>query len=323
MDDLLTTLCDPLGVVLRREAIEYGIDDNALARLVRAEVLQRQRYGAYVLTARFREADVATRHLMLCAAALRQYADHAAGIALSHDSSCVAQSGPTWGLDLSEAHLTHLQGAGRRSSRLVHHQGACRVGDLRRHDGAWVTVPGRAVLEVTATRGIEVGLVQANHFLHTGETTKAELLQLARSCARWPGSLGHSLLLRLADGRLESPLESRSDYFFFSSGLPMPTPQVAIHDAEGRFIGRVDFAWPEQRVVVEVDGQAKYHRYRRPGETIEQMVLREKAREDALREAGWIVIRLVWRDLERPAATLSRLRRALGLSPTGNSVTRP
>ena len=62
----------------------------------------------------------------------------------------------------------------------------------------------------------------------------------------------------------------------------------------------------------EFDGKAKYHRFRRPGETIEQAVMREKQREDLLRElTGWRCIRLVWADLFTPELTAQRIRRAL------------
>jgi len=77
-------------------------------------------------------------------------------------------------------------------------------------------------------------------------------------------------------------------------------------------VARVDFAWPELKVIVEFDGAEKYHRYRLPGETIEQMVMREKRREDLIREAtGWIVIRITWADLGTPIATSRRIRRAM------------
>ena len=75
-------------------------------------------------------------------------------------------------------------------------------------------------------------------------------------------------------------------------------------------MGIVDFAWPEHRLIVEFDGLEKYYRHRRPGETIEQMVLREKAREDRIRElTGWTVVRITWADLARPELLVARLRR--------------
>ena len=75
-------------------------------------------------------------------------------------------------------------------------------------------------------------------------------------------------------------------------------------------MGIVDFAWPEHRLIVEFDGREKYHRHRRPGESIEEMVMREKTREDRIRElTGWTVVRITWADLARPELLVARLRR--------------
>jgi hypothetical protein len=40
-------------------------------------------------------------------------------------------------------------------------------------------------------------------------------------------------------------------------------------------------------------------------------VIREKLREDAIRDAGWIVVRWIWDELNRPAVIVARIRRAL------------
>ena len=62
---------------------------------------------------------------------------------------------------------------------------------------------------------------------------------------------------------------------------------MRIHDGSG-LIGRVDFVVGE-RVVVEFDGLVKYE-----GPQGRSALAREKAREDRLRAAGYLVLRLVW-----------------------------
>ena len=65
--------------------------------------------------------------------------------------------------------------------------------------------------------------------------------------------------------------------------------------------------------MMEFDGDAKYLSLRRPGETIEQCVMREKAREDLLRRlTGWQLIRVIWADLDRPGVTAAMIRDFLG-----------
>jgi len=54
----------------------------------------------------------------------------------------------------------------------------------------------------------------------------------------------------------------------------------------------------------------KYGRFLRPGETIEEAVLREKQREDAIRDQGWQVVRWTWDDLWTPQVIEDRILRA-------------
>ncbi len=89
---------------------------------------------------------------------------------------------------------------------------------------------------------------------------------------------------------------------------PSPLQQVEVRDERGWLIGSVDFAWPEHRLIVEFDGTGEVPlACARPGESIEEMVLREKRREDRIREVtGWTVIRITWADLQHPATPASR-----------------
>ena len=285
-------------ILLRREAVASGIDDKALARLVDQQVLVKLRQGIYCRRDPFLAASLTERHLLLARGVLRLYGDH---VALTDASSCLAQGGPDYGLDLSSVHLAHLAGGGRRRSRIVHHTGSLLVGDLRRQDGHWLTVPARSVAGVVCTDGVVPGLVQANHFLHHQLMSLAELAAVIERATNWPRSLGHHLVLQLADPRIESVGETRADHLFFTQGLPRPELQFQIVDPRSGITYRVDFAWPDHRLIVEFDGEVKYHRFRKPDETIEQMVIREKEREDRIRElTGWWVIRLTWRDLGLP-----------------------
>ncbi len=297
---------DKDGLLLRRDAVRIGIDDKALARLVDGNVIVRLRQGIYCDRAVWLSAGPGERHRLLSTGVMRLYDEH---VALANGSACIAQGGPSYGLDLTSVHITHLTGNGRRKSRIRHHSGVCLVGDLRRHDGYWITTPARSIADVVRTDGVLAGLVQANYFLHRGLVSKDELRSVFARTHNWPGSLQQHPVLYLADARIESVGETRCDYEFFRQGLPRPVPQYEILDQAGNLLYRVDFAWPELGVIVEFDGAEKYHSFRRPGESIEDMVLREKAREDHIRElTGWTVIRLTWKDLDLPIHTANRIR---------------
>jgi hypothetical protein len=127
--------------------------------------------------------------------------------------------------------------------------------------------------------------------------------------SHWPDTLTTDLVIRLADGRSESVGETRTRHLCWTQHLPAPVPQFEVRDRHGTVVARVDLAWPELGVFLEFDGKQKYLRFRREGESVTDAVLREKAREDLVRElTGWRCIRIIWADLNRPAATATRIR---------------
>jgi hypothetical protein len=107
----------------------------------------------------------------------------------------------------------------------------------------------------------------------------------------------------LADSLAESPLESASRGELLSAGVEAPELQAWVTDDEGR-AWRVDFLWRGQRVVGEADGFGKY--------TTSADLRAEKVREDALRRAGWAVVRWTSDELWRtPEKVITRITRAL------------
>ena len=307
----ISQYCDSYGILLRREALDRGLRDETLIRLVRLKVLTRIRQGAYVLTDIWHKASPAERHNLLARSVLRLYSDD---VVLSHASSCIWQGGPDWGIQSDAVDLTDVKGRnGRKQARVVHHRGVCPEDDVVTHDGLRTTKPARAVVEVLSVDGLEPALVQANHFLHAGQMSLEELHRFTRTALTWPGSLAAESLWRLATPLIESVGETRTYLAMWRHGVPLPDCQVDIADANGVFIGRVDFAWCKERVIVEFDGLSKYAIVR-PGEDPAAALVREKLREDALRANGWTVIRLTWADLNRPEAMAARIRNALSRS---------
>lgn len=307
---MIEYLVNDSGILLRRDALAAGVDDNALRRGVDAGFLVRMRQGIYVLAAVWEQANALERHRLLLEGVRLLYGD---GVAASHISGCVEQGGPTWGMDLSVVHLTNLTGKGERSvGKVVHHRGVCLASDVTRDAQGWITAPARTALDTACLLSQEAGVAVVDWYLQNALTTIDELRQLHERMAEWPGSIGLHRVLGLVDGKAESVGETRTRLMCRAHRLPPPIAQLEIHDHNGRLVGRVDFAWPRHRVMLEFDGMVKYHRHRRPGETIEDMVMREKQREDRLRElTGWTMIRITWADLARPGATVARILRAL------------
>ena len=311
---VIELFADEAGVILRRDVVATLGDDKALVRALRNGAVVRLRQGAYVLAPVWQQAGRVERHRLLSHAVLRQYGDH---VAQSHVSAHLEMGGPDWGLDLTDAHLTHLDGCGgrRRSARVVHHHGACLADDLTRNDGSWTTSPTRTALDTASLAARDPAVAVLDWHLNQG-TTSLELLDRGFDrMVNWPNTLHLQMALRLTDPKAESVAETRARLMFREQRIPPPESQFAIFHPSGRFAGRVDFAWPERRVMCEVDGMGKYLRDRRPGESIEDTVLREKRREDLLRElTGWAMIRLVWADFDRPGTASDRIRRMLHIA---------
>lgn len=129
---------------------------------------------------------------------------------------------------------------------------------------------------------------------------------LRRALDRHPrgrGSARGRAVLPLGDRRAGSPMESVFRWLMHQAGLPMPVLQHVVLTPAGTFIGRLDFAWPERKVLVEFDGDL--HRDRKT-------FVDDLRRQNALVEEGWTVLRFSSADvLGRPDEVMARIRRAL------------
>ncbi|HWJ09812.1 MAG TPA: hypothetical protein VNS46_10575 [Nocardioides sp.] len=311
---MIELFADAAGIVLRRDVVAALGDDKALIRALHNGSVLRLRQGAYVLTAIWQAAARTERHGLLSHAVQRQYGDH---VALSHVSAHLEMGGPDWGLDLTDAHVTHLDGRGgrRRSAKVVHHHGMCVVDDVTRTADGWMTAPTRTALDTASIAARDPAVAVLDWHLNQELTTLDQLQRGFERMTCWPNTLHLQMALRLTDPLSESVAESRARLLFREQGIPRPESQFRVLHPSGRLAGRVDFAWPDRKAMCEVDGLVKYLGRRRPGETIEQTVIREKRREDLLRElTGWTMIRLIWADLDVPRSTGARMRQFLRIA---------
>lgn len=305
---MITSYVDDHGVVLRPRLLAAGYNDAAIGRAVRSGALVRIRHGAYALPAVWEAADALERYLLRTRAVRIKYG---AAVAVSHHSAHLLRGGPDFEIPLDTVHVTHLDRLrDRNQSGIEHHSGVCRVLDVSRDELGWITSPARTALDVASRLPRDPAVAVLDWYLQRGHVNHEQLKSTFDSMRTWPGTLSLQIALRLADGLAESVAETMFRLLCLDAGLPAPVAQYVIRDGR-RFVARVDFAWPGHKVIVEVDGMSKYQRLRRPGESVETTVIREKRREDDVREVtGWIVIRIVWADLLNPARTVARLRQA-------------
>ncbi|MFC7359688.1 hypothetical protein [Nocardioides astragali] len=297
-------------IVLRGELVADGWTDRDIARAVAGGVLAKVRHGAYVDAGLVAPLDPVGWMRVRTRAVLRRA--HQTAVA-SHQSALAEHEVPLWGLSLDETHLLRTDGrAGRREAGVVHHCSEVVDAEWIVRNGIRVTRPARAAIEVVTSESPEAGLIAVCGVLHNGLATIEEIQEAARRATHWGKSLNNRLVLARADHRLSSVLEIRMWHLLHDQRIPRPEPQVEVFDEWGNLLGIVDFLWEEPGVFMETDGRIKYERYRRPGETLEGYLLREKRRQEAICLAtGWVCLRLGWSDLERPRQLARRLRTIL------------
>ena len=299
---------DPVPTLRRRPGLlALGFTDGELQRMRRRGELVSVRRGAY-LTGPLPEAP-AERHRLDARAALDQLSP---GAVLSHASAAVWHGLPTWRVPLTRVQVVRARSSGGRVHRRVHVlTGPLSSEEILLVDGLPVTSVARTVVDLARTVSFESGVVTADAALAAGVVTMDDLeLALAR-CKGWPGCPRARRVVAFADGRAESVGESRSRVAIARAGLPAPLPQWVVCDAAGRFLGKVDFGWPDRRTVAEFDGLVKYGRALNPDQPVEEVLVEEKLREDRLRAEGLTVVRWTWRDLPTFTPTATRLLQAL------------
>ena len=297
-------ILDETGSVLRRELLEFGLSKDEVERMLARGVLVRVRRGAYARADNWAALSPERRHLLAARAVLRAIPRPAV---LSHTSAAIAHGLPVWGADLTKIHIvrTSRRLSAHVEAGVVHH--ACQLPAEHRTTvaGIPVTTVARTVADHARSVRFEAGVVTADAALHTGGTTEQELKEVALWQADWPGSRSAIRVVRFADAASESVGESRGRVKISSVGLPKPELQVDIYDELGLLVARADFLFRAQSTIGEFDGRVKY-RIETAGPNLEEVVWREKLREDALRALGYEVVRFTWSDLERAPAAFRR-----------------
>ena len=174
---------------------------------------------------------------------------------------------------------------------------------VRSRDGIAVTDPLRTMLELGAVRpraqvsdALERGLVANLFSIAALEWVRAELAASGRN--------GCGVLRDLLDdralgaGRPDGLLEPRLAQLCARYSVERPVFQHRIFDGAGRLVARVDFAYPEDRAFLEVDGFEVHG-------TAAAMEA-DFDRQNRLVALGWVPIRFGWRRLIRQPETVAR-----------------
>jgi len=288
---------------LTRDLVAAGTTQEELARHRRSGSLTRLRRGAYVLDAE-RQPDELHRLMIKSSVAL--------GLGesvISFASAAVLHGLPVPWSALRKVHLTRNRPDSGRIRSLVHvHVAPLRSDEVCMIDGLPVTTLARTVVDLARTVPLGWGVAAGDAALRAGMDAD-ELAEQVESARRRHGSPRARAAAGLLNPLSESPGESLSRVVFLEEGLPTPELQVDLFDGTTK-IATVDFLWPENGTAGEFDGEFKYGRLVGPGESPADVVVREKRREDAVRDLGLQMTRWVWPEIFKRMILVSRVQRA-------------
>jgi very-short-patch-repair endonuclease len=275
------------GVVSRAQLLELGIDADVIDYRLKRVRLRPVHRGVYTIGHR-----LLTQHGRWMAAVLT-YGPHAV---LSHRAAA-----SLWGMR-GGGRVEVTVPAGRRGRADIRvHRANLPPDERTTHRGIPTTTVPRTLLDLSAV----VQRHELRGALREAErrrlTDPLSLHDLVARYERRPGLRAVRALLAEASiglRTIRSELEERFQDFLIRAGLPLPHTNVVIEGYE------VDCVWPEQRLIVELDGHATHS----PTHAFEL----DRARDRRLEAAGWRVIRITWRQLEQePELVEADLRRLL------------
>jgi very-short-patch-repair endonuclease len=158
----------------------------------------------------------------------------------------------------------------------------------------------RTAWDVAALVPLATAVAALDAMVRAGHVTTPQLEVMAQ---QGTGRFGVTRLRRavpLVDPRAESAPESKVRVALVMAGLePVPQHEVWL---DGRFLARVDLAWPDARVALEYEGAYHFNG---------TQIVRDDARIQRLVAAGWIVVRVSAIDLRNLDAVVRRVTEAL------------
>jgi len=272
-----------------RRLRDGGLSHRDIDQRVRGGSLRKLRHGIYWAPG---EIDGRARHLAL----LRGTGGLVDGSnVVSHQSAAVLHDLPLPTGSLSSVTMTRLSsGHGDTGNDLRVRQTPLSPEEITMVDGIAVTTLARTAVDLAKVLPYEWGVAACDAALARGLSP----WDLSAAVGRYRRLKGLPLArqaVAFADSRSESPAESLSRVAIARAGLPLPRLQVELFDRNGILIARPDFLWEGVRLVGEVDGRWKYDELLRHGETSADVIMREKRREEAIRQAGYWIVRWDWK----------------------------
>lgn len=283
------------GVVARRQLIALGFTDDAIRHRIERGRLRPIWRSVYAVG-----RPELTRHGRWMAAVLACGTD----ALLSHETAAAL-----WGIRRSEAAFIAVSVSPRTFRRyrgIRIHRRALPTADCTSHVRIPVTTPARTLIDLGVT--LPAGALEAA----INGADKLGLIDpdlLRETAGKRRGCPGVAAVKTVLDERTfaltESELERRFLRLIQRARLPQPLTQQRVNGF------RVDFYWPDLRLIVETDG-LRYHR------TAAQQS-RDRIRDQAHAAAGFTALRFTYAQVRyEPERVIATLQAVASRSPNSS-----
>ncbi|HEU4349715.1 MAG TPA: type IV toxin-antitoxin system AbiEi family antitoxin domain-containing protein [Actinoplanes sp.] len=176
----------------------------------------------------------------------------------------------------------------RREPDLVVHQLVLPRAQTGWIDGIPVSSPLRTVADNLLRINRYAGVSLLDSALNLGVLAEDDLVALPALLHGRRGAVAARTWLREADGRAQSPLETRVRLRCVDGGVRPDHLQHEIRGSGGGLLGIADFAWTRARVLGEADGRGPHGSV--------AAVYADRKRQNRLTNAGWRILRFTWAD---------------------------
>lgn len=280
------------GLVSRRQLRQAGLSDDQIRRRLGTGHLERVVSGVFAVA-----GSPPGWHRELMTVALYG----GPGAAVSHRSAALLH-GLLRGPQIVEACTPRKRNARTTPSTwVVHTSIVFPRADLTRVGGIPCTTVERTLVDLGAVQPKRRVAYAVDAALRL-EKTDLGLLHYIHARRRGRGRRGAGVLAEVLDdlsstGVTESPYERDFLALLIDLDVPMPRLQYEIREG-GRLVARVDFAWPDCRLIVEVDGH-EYHSSREQRE-------HDATRQNQLTRLGFTVLRFTSDQIATSKPTVAR-----------------
>ncbi|MGC4807998.1 type IV toxin-antitoxin system AbiEi family antitoxin domain-containing protein [Micromonospora sp. DT233] len=194
-----------------------------------------------------------------------------------------------------------------RDPSLVVHQLTVAAADIVRVAGIPTTSPLRTVSDVILRQDRFPAVSLLDSALNRGLVTPEEMALVPMLIRGRRGAVAARGHLGEADGRAQSPLETRARLRCIDGGVPPDVLQLEVRDEDGYLLGVGDLGWRAARLIAEADGSGPHG--------TPEAIFADRRRQNRLINAGWRVLRFTWADTLHPDYIPWTVRQAMTTHP--------